>query len=124
MESSKSVDGRQNHDLPSKKQITRKMVETGTELLHVRDGKVGNVAIGIGGTLVSPPLSVSQVEHYFGDIKGIPAITELVHIKNGVPIRTSVTNLDLTRAMQYGNHSAVVEHMDLVGEKSFGRIAC
>ena len=94
MESSKSVDGRQNHDLPSKKQITRKMVETGTELLHVRDGKVGNVAIGIGGTLVSPPLSVSQVEHYFGNIKGFPAITELVDIiKNGVPVkRQSLTS--------------------------------
>ena len=70
------------------------MVETGTELLHVRDGKVGNVAIGIGGTLVSPPLSVSQVEHYFGNIKGFPAITELVDIiKNGVPVkRQSLTS--------------------------------
>ena len=52
-------------DLSGKKQITREMTETGTALLHVSDGQVGNVAVGIGGTLVSPPLSVSQVEHYF-----------------------------------------------------------
>ena len=95
------------------------MAETGTELLHVGDGTVENVAVGIGGTSVSPPLSVSQVEHYFGHIKGFPAITELVDIKNGVPVKTSVTNVDPTRAMQYGNHSAVVEHMDLVWEQLF-----
>ena len=41
----------------------RDRAETGTELLHVSDGTGGNVAVGIGGTLVSPPLSVSQVEH-------------------------------------------------------------
>ena len=47
-----------NCDLPSKKQIIRKMVETGTELLHASDGEAGNVAVGIRGTLVSPPVSV------------------------------------------------------------------
>ena len=52
-----------NRDLSGKKQIVREMAETGTELLHVSDGTGGNVAVGIGGTLVSPPLSVSQVEH-------------------------------------------------------------
>ena len=46
-------------DLSRKKQI---MAETGTELLHASDSKVGNVAVGIGGILVSPPLSVGQVE--------------------------------------------------------------
>ena len=54
-----------NRDLLNKKQIIRKMAETGTELLHVSDGKLGNVVFGIGSTLISPPLSVSQVEHYF-----------------------------------------------------------
>ena len=103
------------------------MAETGTELLLVSDGKVENVAVGVGGTLVSPPSSVSQVEHYFGNIKGFPAITELVDIKNGVLVKTLVSNLDLTRAMQCGNYSAVVEHMDLVWEncsKIFDEIAC
>ena len=74
------------------------MADTGAELLHVSDGKVENVAVGIGTTLVSPPPSVSQVEHYFRNIKGFPAITELVDIKNGVPVKTPVSNLDLTRA--------------------------
>ena len=108
-----------NRDLSSKKQLIREMTEIGTELLHVGDGKVGNVAVGIGGTLVSPPLSVGKVEHYFGNIKGFPAITERVDIiNNGVPVKTSVTNLEPTRAMQYGNHSAVVEHTDLVWKGS------
>ena len=97
------------------------MAETGTELLHVSDGKVGNVAVGIGGTLVSPPLPVSQVEHYFGNTKDSPAITEFVDMKNGVPLKTSVTNLYLTRAMQYRDHSAMVEQMDLVWGKLYER---
>ena len=69
---------------------------------------------------MSPPLSVGKVEHYFGNIKGFPAITERVDIiNNGVPVKTSVTSLDPPRAMQYDNHSAVVEHMDLVWENLF-----
>ena len=69
---------------------------------------------------MSPPLPVGQVEHYFGNIKGFPAITELVDIiKNGVPVKTSVTNLDPTKALRYGRHNAVVEHIDLVWEKLF-----
>ena len=66
------------------------------------------------------------MEHYFGIIKGFPAITELVNIKNGIPVKTSVTNVDLTRAIQHGNHSAVIEHMGLVWEncwKIFDEIA-
>ena len=73
-----------------------------------------------GRTVVSSPFSVGQVKHYFGNVKGVPAITELVDIiKNGVPVKTSVANLDPTREMQHGNHSTVVEHMDLVWEKLF-----
>ena len=116
----KALMAAKNCDLSSTKRTIRELAEIGTELLHVRDGSVGDVAVGIGGTLVSPPFSLSQVEHYFGDIKGFPAITELVDIiKNGVPVKTSVTDLDPTRAMQYGNHSTVAEHMDLVWEKLY-----
>ena len=77
------------------------MADTDTERLKVSDGKVGGVAVGTGGILVSPPLSVGQMEHYIGDtgINGFPATTELVHIKNGVPVKTSVTNVDPTRAL-------------------------
>ena len=58
-----------NRDLSSKKQKIREMAKTGTDLLHVCDGKVGNVAAGIGATLVSPPLSVGQVETISGILK-------------------------------------------------------
>ena len=78
MDSNKTVDGRQKPRPSSKEQIIRTMAETGTKLLHVSDGEVLNAAVGIGGTLVSPPLSVSLVEHYFGNIKSFSAITELV----------------------------------------------
>ena len=39
---------------------------------------MGDVAVGLGGALVSPPQSVDQVECYFGKIKWFPAIAELI----------------------------------------------
>ena len=95
----KSLMADKNREIFSKKQIVRKMAETGTDLLHVSDGKVGNVAVGMDGTLVSPTLSVSQAEHYLWNVKGFPAITELVDIKNGVPVKTSVTNSNKSNAI-------------------------
>ena len=40
-------------------------------------------------------------------------------IQNGVPVNLTVTNLESTRALQYGSHSCVREHMDFVWEKLF-----
>ena len=51
-------------------------------------------------------------------MKTFAAITELIDImKNGVPVKTAVTNLDPSRAIRYGNHSTAFEHVDLVWEK-------
>ena len=56
---------------------------------------MGDVAVGLGGALVSPPQSVDQVKCYFGKIKWFPAIAGLIDvINNGVSVRTLVTNLD------------------------------
>lgn len=76
-----------------------------------------NVAVRIGGNLVSPPLSGDQVKRYFGDVQGLPKIDELIDIiQNGVPVKQTVTKLDPTSALQYGNHSGalLIEHKDLV----------
>lgn len=89
------------------------MAATGTDKSHATDGRVGGKAVGTKGTLVSPSLSVGQVEHYFGDIKGFPAIDT---IKNVVPVKPTVANLEPTKAMQYGNHSTELGHMDSVSE--------
>ena len=91
------------------------MAETGTELSHVCAGKVGDVAVGLGGTLVSPPFAVDHVEHYFDEVKDFPGMKKLIDImKNGVPVKTEVTNLNPSREIRYGNRSTIFEHMDLV----------
>ena len=78
---------------------------------------MGNVAVGIGGTLVPTPLSVDQIKRYFGDVKGFPEIGELIDIiQNGIPGNSTFTNFNPIRALQYGNHGCVREHMDLVWE--------
>ena len=46
------------------------MARTGTELVLLNDGRVGDVATGIGGTLVLPPLNVDDVKHHFEEVKG------------------------------------------------------
>ena len=54
------------------------MAETGTQRLHVCAGEVGDVVVVLEVALVSPPLAVDDVKHYFGGVKGFPAITELI----------------------------------------------
>ena len=71
---------------------------------------------------MSPPLSVDQVEHYVGETKGFPAIEIVFIVKKSVPVffekvHMSATKLETNRAMQYGNHNAALEYMDLVWRK-------
>ena len=58
--------------LQDKQNVVLRKARTGTELVLLNDGRVGNVASGIGGTLVLPPLNVDDVKHHFGEVKGFP----------------------------------------------------
>ena len=105
-------------NLKDRQYIVRKMARTGTELVLLNDGRVGDVATGHGGTLVLPPLNVDDVKHHFGKVKGFPWISDLVKfIRHGVPVVTSATPTDPRQALQYGNHSSVQEHMSTVWEE-------
>ena len=105
-------------NLKDKHNIVRRMARTGTELVLLNDGRVGDVATGLGGTLVLPPLNVDDVKHHFGKVRGFPWISDLVEtIKHGVPVVTSATPTDPRQALQYGNHSSVQEYMPTVWEK-------
>lgn len=69
---------------------------------------------------MSPTLSVNLIKHYFGKVNGFPAIAEIIDIiTNGVPVYTSVTNVDPSRAIAHANHSTVLEYMNLVWEKPY-----
>ena len=66
------------------------MVDTCTQLAGLSGGRVGDVARGIGGTLVSPPLNVSGVKRYFGDVKYLSQVVELLRVvQHGVPAKPS-----------------------------------
>ena len=107
-----------NTALKDKQNTVFEMARTGTELGLFNDGRVGNVATGIGGTLVLPPLNVDDVKHDFGEVKGFPGISDLVEIiEHGVPMVTSSTPSDPRQALQYGNHSSEQEHISTVWEK-------
>ena len=101
--------------LKDKQNIVRRMARTGTELVLLDDGRVGDVATGIGGTLVLPSLNVDDVKHHFGEVKGFPGILDLAKmIKHGVPVVTSSTPTDPRQALQCRNHSSVQEHISTV----------
>ena len=103
--------------LKAKQNIVLRMARTGTELVLLNDGRVGDVATGIGGTLVLPPLNVDDIKHHFGEVKGFPGILDLVEItQHGVRVVTSSTPTDPRQALQYGNHSSVQEHRPTVWE--------
>lgn len=75
-------------------------------------GKLGDAAKKIGGTLVSPPLQLSDVEQYFGHEKQFPDIARLMSIvEHEVLAETQDFSTNLTRALEYGNHSSANEHM-------------
>ena len=76
--------------LRNKQNIVLRMAQTGTELILLNGCRVGDVAKGIGGTLVLPPLNVDDAKHHFGEVKEFPGISDLVeNIKHGVPVVTS-----------------------------------
>ena len=105
-------------NLKDKQNIVRRMARTGTELVLLNNGRVGDVATGLGCTLVLPPLNVDDVKHHFGKVKGFSGIADLVKIiKHGVPVATLATPTDPQQALQCGNHSSVQEHMPAVWEK-------
>ena len=56
--------------LKDEQNIVLRRARTGTELVLLNDGRVGDVATGIGGTLVLPPLNVDDVKHHFEEVKG------------------------------------------------------
>ena len=77
-----------------------------------------DVATGISGTLVLPPLNVDDVKYHFEEVKGFPGISDLKEIiENGVPVVTSPTSTDHRQALQYGNHSSLQEYRSTVREQ-------
>ena len=104
--------------LKGKQNIVLRMARTGTELVLLDDGRVGDVATELSSTLVFPPLNIDDVKFHFGKVKGFPGISNLVEIiKHGVPVVTSATPTDPRQALQHGNHSCIQEHMSTVWEK-------
>ena len=80
-------------------------------------GVVGDVARAIG-SLVAPPIDPVHIRRYFGDSKGFGAVEELVRIVTGeVAVHAAATGADLERALQYGNHPSVNEHMPAIWKK-------
>ena len=89
------------------------MADTGSAMLKLHEGRRGDVVRGIGGTLVSPQLELSDVQEYFGDIEGFPEIEKLLEIVGGgasAPTQDSVV-VDLNSALEYGNHRSVDDHL-------------
>lgn len=72
----------------------------------------------LGGTLVSPPINLTEVQPHFGDHKRFPKVLELLSIlKHGVPVSTEDSKTDLEKSLPYGNHKTIQNHMPLVWEK-------
>lgn len=89
----------------------------------MHDGKLRDVAKEISGTLVSPPLSLSEVEQHVDCDKHFQDVSNLEIIGNGVPAKTRDNFSDLACALEYGNHSTLDDHMKLVWDKFVDDVA-
>ena len=87
-------------------------------------GKYGpllDVALAIAGSLVAPPIYPVHLQRYFGGLKVFGAVDELVTIVTvGAPCTRRCDGANLERALQYGNHPSVNEHLPVVWEKNIG----
>ena len=84
-------------------------------MMRDNKGVVGDVARAVGGSLVAPPIYPTHVQRYFGDLKGFGAVDEVVSIvTRGVPVNAVTTGADRERALQYGNHRSVAEHLPAI----------
>ena len=83
----------------------------------MRDNRevVGDVARTVGGSLVAPPIDPTHIQRYFGDLKGLGTVDDLVsRVTGGVPLNAVTTGADLERVLQYGHHRSVTEHLPAV----------
>lgn len=87
-------------------------------------GRLGDVAKGIGGTLVSSPLDVRGVDQCFESMKHFPATDDLLKmIATDALARTVRSEPDLETSLQYGNYSSITEHIPKIWEKSFDDVS-
>ena len=83
------------------------MAGTCTQLAGLNSGRTDDVARGIGGTLVSPPLNVSDVKRYFGDVTHFSQVVDLFRVvQHGVPPR----NQTFTSRLQEGARVREPQH--------------
>lgn len=95
-----------------------RMAGLGRRMMSKHHGVVGNVARALGGSLVTPPVDLAEIKRHFGDNKGFPKIAELLTmISGGVPVVTALSTIDLSAALEYGNHRSVAKHMPLIWKK-------
>ena len=101
-----------------KKRLIYEMADICTQLAGLSGGRIGDVARGIGGTLVSPPLNLSDVKRYFGDVKQFPQAAELLRVvQHGVPTEAKQSQADFNKALEYGNHRTIQGHLPRIWEK-------
>ena len=100
------------------------MADTGSAMLKLHEGRLGDVARGIGGTLVSPPLDLNDVKKYFGDRKAFPEIEKLMEIVGeGASAPTHDSEANLIPALEYGNHRSIDDYLPQVWELSLIHIS-
>lgn len=83
----------------------------------MNQGKLGEAAKEIGGTLVLPPLP-ERSRTTFGHEKQFPDVSKLRNmVGKSVPPKTCSDFTDPASSLEYGNHSTVDNDMELVWNK-------
>ena len=111
--------GQEGLQSQEREELLYKLANTCTAMIAEKQGIVGDIARLIGGALVASPIGPVHIQRYFGYLNRFGAVDGLVMIvTGGVPVNAVASDADLERALQYGNHNSVTEHLPVIWDKS------
>lgn len=72
----------------------------------------------MGGALEAPPADATEIQRYFGNLKGFGAIDELITmVTREVPVKAAPPGAPLDRVFQYCNHTSATQHLPAIWKK-------
>ena len=84
--------------------------------LRLNGGRIGDAVRGFGGTLVSLPLNMSDVNRCFGDVEHVSQVVKLLRVvQHEVPAKAN-NHKQTSRMLEIGNDRSIQKNLPQIWE--------